>query len=110
MSVRLPLLILALMMPFVADAVEAIVTWNAPTQYTNGEPLPPEHIVSYEVVHDSGVVQVVTGLTASFEVDPGMNCFIVRTLATNNLYSIYALVCKDIPGDGPPGEPVLVCP
>ena len=107
------LLILAIVITAIvadAEAVEATLTWTAPTTYTNGEPLPPEHIAGYHAVSDTGDEHIVTGLSATFTVDPGVRCFIVRTNATNGLSSNYAFLCKDIPGDGPPGEPVYVCP
>ena len=103
------LLIFALMTPFVANAVEATLTWTAPTHYTNGEPLPPSHIAGYRVATHTQL-QVVTGLSATFNVDPGYHCFIAQTIATNGLESVVAMVCKYIPGGGPPDEPIFVCP
>lgn len=92
-------------------AVEVVVQWDAPTTYVNGDPLPPEQIVSYTVANNhSPVQQIVTGTTATYSLDPGRQCFLVSTLATNGLESNYAFMCTDIPGDGPPGQPVFVCP
>jgi len=91
-------------------AVEVVVQWDAPTTYVNGDPLPPEHIVSYSIFGGLDGPQTVTGTTATFSVNPGLQCWFVNTLATNGLESSYTWLCVNIPGDGPPGVPVFVCP
>ena len=110
------MMITALLCSTVLYAVEVVVQWDAPTTYVNGDPLPPEHIVSYSIlpiswgsVSGSAGPQTVTGTTATFSVNPGLQCWIVSTLATNGLESNYAWLCANIPGDGPPGQPVFVC-
>jgi len=109
MKTKLVMVVIALW-AVTANAVEAILEWNPPTAYTNGEPLPPEQIAGYYAVVDTGEDMIVTETTATFTVDPGTHCFIVQTKATNGLSSVFANLCKDIPGDGPPGQPVFVCP
>ena len=96
----------------VADvwAVDATLTWDAPTSYVNGDVLPPDHITGYYVAADSGENTIAQGTTATFTVQPGWRCFIVQTIATNELRSNVAYICNDIPGDGPPERPVFVCP
>ena len=103
------MMISALLCSPVLYAVEVVVQWDAPTTYVNGDPLPASQIVSYSVISTLGVKQIVTGTTATFSVNPGNECWVVSTLATNGLQSSYAFLCADIPGDGPPGQPVFVC-
>ena len=107
------MMIAALLCSTVLYAVEVVVQWDAPTTYVNGDPLPPQNIVSYSVLSaltPGYAEQIVTTTTATFVVDPGLNCFVVSVLATNGLSSEYANVCTNISGDGPPGVPVFVCP
>ena len=107
------MMITALLCSPVLYAVEVVVQWDAPTTYVNGDPLPPQNIVSYSVLTaltPRFQEQNVTATTATFIVEPGFNCFVVSVLATNGLSSAYAALCTNISGDGPPGVPVFVCP
>ena len=96
-------------------AVLATVTWSPPTNYTNGEPLPLDHIESY-TAYASGLGEffITTDTTITIDTIPGYQCFAVQVTTTNGLSSVWYVgtswVCQDIPGDGPPSEPVLVCP
>jgi len=105
---RVFILIIAIYAP-IASAVEAVVTWDAPTQYVNGDPLPPDQIESYSIGHGEDW-QTVTSTTATYQVNPGYNCWIISTLATNGLSSIFASMCADVPSNSPPETPVYICP
>ena len=94
-------------------AADVQLSWTAPLDYTNGDPLPPEHILGYTVTSPAGVFTVV-GETAALSVDPGVRCFFVATNASNGLSSGTGLpgsyICKDILGTGTPSSPEIVCP
>ena len=98
MNVRLPLLILALMMPFVADAQDIWICGDAPTEREDGTTISPEEIshYTYEIMPPGlpfwydGVVDIDTYYTeiqvASIPI--GNYKFRFKTVDTENRESI----------------------
>ena len=93
-------------------AVILTISWTAPTERTDGTPLPYEQIESY-TVHGGALPElhylIAYGEEITVETIPGFQCFIVSTNDVYGLESEYAVYCPDVPADSPPNTPV-VCP
>ena len=81
-------------MIFSIALVAVTLSWDVPTLYTDGSPLPTDAISGYELYHEDQVIKVPSTSTA----------YVHETLSGTNCYSIATVT--DIVG--PPSEEICV--
>lgn len=80
---------LGMLLPLTAAALTKTFTWTAPTQYTDGSPLPTAEIAGYTITCGTRVLPV-NGPVTSFVADftPGSYTCAAVTRATNGQVSV----------------------
>ena len=114
---------LALLVPLLANGqaagpTDAITNWTPPTQYVDATPLPTSEISQYKVYcgQVSGgpysVCATVPGTLTTAQISsltPGMWYFVVTTVATNGLESVFSnQASKNILSTSKPNPPVII--
>ena len=87
--------LLALFVTSVA-ADQAVISWTAPTERTDGTPLTVDEISGYDVFIDGELSTTVPGDATGATVDlaSGKHCVTVQTIDTSNRRSVDS-VCRD---------------
>lgn len=102
--------ILLLIFPLSVQAYQFKITWTAPTERTDGIPLPVSEIDHYDLYADGALLTAVPGGDSTFEssMAPGQHCFSMKTVDTGDRQSVFSNeVCKTLPSDAVPNSVII---